>query len=161
MKMSCHPPCQVPDWTDATPTLPARMSLSTDTSSLPPARANVSLKSTNIAPSWSGYMTATRKNYSPWEGHQKRTTRERPQIAPESIPCFSFNISITQTPVSVSPFNIAYCIGAGPLYAGRREGWTFSRLVGANRFNNEAGRIRPNDAVTTTWLTGGGMKVVN
>lgn len=37
----------------------------------------------------------------------------------------------------------------------------FNRLVGVNIFNNEAGRMRPNDAVTTTWFRGAGFKLEN
>lgn len=46
-------------------------------------------------------------------------------------------------------------MGAGPLYAGRREGWRFNRRVGANMFKTLGERMRPKEAVTTTWLGGG------
>ena len=88
------------------------------------------------------------------EGLRHTILSER-QIAPESMPFLRSVISMTHTPVSCRPSMSVCCIGAGPRYNGRRDGWTFSRLVGRNRLSRELGRIRPKEAVTSRWLGSG------
>ena len=98
----------------------------------------------------------------------KLTTASLPHTAPASTsplpePNLSrsafdstFAISITLTAVSRSPFSRTCCIGAGPRYAGNADGCTFSRRDAANAFNREDERMRPKDAVTSTFARSGG-----
>jgi len=46
-------------------------------------------------------------------------------------------------------------MGAEPRYAGRSEGWTFNLLPREKESNKDGERIRPKEAVTTTWFGGG------
>ena len=60
-------------------------------------------------------------------------------MSPVSIPAF---INIVVTPVFLSPFSTAHCIGAAPLYSGRSDPCTFTQpYFGIS--NSSCGRIFP------------------
>ena len=50
---------------------------------------------------------------------------------------------------------MAYWIGAAPRYAGSRDGCTFTLRDGRKRLSSELGKMRPKEAVTSKWSSGG------